>query len=554
MICARLAELDPEAALKRLGEEEPDATWLARMTVLTEWALLDSDAAWAFIPTGKEGDQDRSNITGMLLHEDRELFMQWFRRVRQPMPDGDPAWLLVAERYPAELQEIADDLLKKMEAPTDGMQFDFAPLFQLLAKNRAAKDPAAALEWAKQLAPSVRGYALHAVLEAWVAKDPQAVWKQISTAASGIGEKDLVGLQREKISKRILTAIARDDPAAAMKMILDPECTVDIFDLGSIDAMTDTVGPAMASGKMDPVEAYRLLNSAKGSDSNLQLNVFMRVWASLPPERLAVAARGILAEPADRMKSNALSGIASAWMQSDPSAATAFISGIEDKDLRHEIFAGAFQRATGSNVEGPEQAAILQQIPAADRAGVFNSFTSGYGEPTPGQHPFHSGRAGIQPELIATQLTDLPPSSDLTRAAKLTALKWGELDPTAALAWADGLADPAARTSAYAGAFDGWVYHDPYSAAAWLVEKPAGPERDAATLPLVHRLGDSDPARAWEWAGAIGEASLQTNARLAALKAWSNQSPEEARAAYQDYTATLSPADAAKFAERYSAK
>ena len=136
LICARLAELDPAAALEWIGKNLPDGGWFARMTVLTEWALLDSNAAWASIPAGPEGDQDRATITGWLLHEDRELFMQWFRRVRQPMPDGDPAWLLVAERYPAELEEIANDLLKQMETPAEGMRFEFAPLFHLLAKNR----------------------------------------------------------------------------------------------------------------------------------------------------------------------------------------------------------------------------------------------------------------------------------------------------------------------------------------------------------------------------------------------------------------------------------
>ena len=133
-------------------------------------------------------------------------------------------------------------------------------------------------------------------------------------------------------------------------------------------------------------------------------------------------------------------------------------------------------------------------------------------------------------------------------------MKWGEADPAAALAWAESVADPEARAAAHAGAIDGWAYHDPLSAAAWLAEKPAGPERDAATVPLVRRLASSDPASAWQWAAAVGDAGLQSEARISALKAWSGQAPDEARVAYQNHLATLPSAEAAEFARRYTAE
>jgi hypothetical protein len=554
LICARLAELDPAATIKWIGKNLPDGGWFARMTVLTEWALLDSDAAWAFIPAGPEGDQDRRTITGRLLHEDRELFMQWFRRVRQPMPDGDPAWLLVAERYPAELEEVANDLLKRMETPTEGMRFDFAPLFHLLAKNRAAKDPASALKWAMGLAPSVRAAARRGVLEVWAESDPIAAWQELSRSPPNRETPDFVQFQSDHIGTLILNRIAREDPAAAMKLILDPENKAGIFDSGAIDAMQNAIGPAVARGEIDPVEAYRLLNSAKGSDSNLPMNVFMKMWFGMPAERLAAAASGILAEPDDRLRGTALSGIASAWMQADPAAALGFIAGIEDDDLRRSTYSGAFRMANGGVLDPLRQPEMLAQIPAADRAAVLAGLFGRYETPTPGQSPYMSSSDETRPELVVHLLQEAPPSPDLTRAAGFAALKWGETNPTAALAWADSLADPAARAAAHAGAIDGWAYHDPLSAAAWLAEKPAGPERDAATVPLVRRLGTSDPAAAWQWAAAVVDAGLQAEARISALKAWSSQAPDEASAAYQNHLATLPPAEAADFAKRYAAE
>jgi hypothetical protein len=553
LICARLAELDPAAALAWIDKNLSDHGWNARMSVLTEWALLDSDAAWAFLPAGPEGDQDRSEVTRRLLHEDRELFMEWFRRVRQPMPNGDPAWLLVAERYPAELEEIANELLKRMETPTEGMRFDFAPLFHLLAKNRAGKDPASALEWAMGLAPSVRAAARRGVLEVWAEKDPIAAWKELSRSPPNRETPDFIQFHQDHIGTLILKRIARDDPAAAMKLILDPENKAGIFDSGAIEAMRNALGPAVARGEIDPVEAYRLLNSAKGSDSNLPMNVFIKMWFGMPAERLAAAANGILAEPDDRLRGTALSGIAAAWMQNDPAAALAFIGGIADDEVRRGTWSGAFRMANGGILDPLRQPEMVAQIPAADRAAVLAGLFSRYETPTPGQSPYLSSTDETRPELVVPLLEDAPPSADLTRAAGFAALKWGEADPMAALAWADSVADPAARAAAHAGAIDGWAYHDPLSAAAWLAEKPAGPERDAATVPLVRRLASSDPAAAWEWAAAVGDADLQSDARISALKAWSGQAPDEARAAYENHLATLPPAEAAEFARRYAA-
>ena len=164
------------------------------------------------------------------------------------------------------------------------------------------------------------------------------------------------------------------------------------------------------------------------------------------------------------------------------------------------------------------------------------------------------GRPQIQSDQIASLLTDVPPSPESTRAARMNALLWAELDPTAALGWAAGLDDPEARRAAYTGAVDAWSYHDPFAAAAWLAEEPAGPERDAATVPLVRRVAASDPAGAWEWAASIGDAGMQTEARLAALSAWSAQAPEEAHAALRRYTSSLPPAEAAEFIKRHSGK
>lgn len=552
LICARLAELDPVAALEWIAKNLSDDGWNARMTVLTEWALLDSDAAWAHLPAGPEGDQDRETITGRLLHEDRGLFMEWFRRVRQPMPNGDPAWLLVAERYPADLEGIAAELIAGQ--PAGAMRSSLTSLFYLIGKSRAAKDPAAAFAWAAEADENVRAGAVRGVLEAWAAADPMAAWKQLLSLDPEMANAPHVGHGEHSVGGNILKDVAARDPAAAMKMLVEATGNLDLSSLGGTTAMRSVFGTAVARGEMDPVEAFRLLNSAKGRASVVPLNVVDRMWFGMKPEILENAARGLLAEPDDRMRDRALAGISGAWMQNDPAAALAFIGGIADDEVRRSTWSGAFQMANGGILDPLRQPEVLEQIPAADRASIIASLFSRYETPTPGQSPYMSSSDETRPELVAHLLDDVPASPDFTRAACFAALKWGEADPTAALAWAESVADPAARTAAHAGAIDGWAYHDPLSAAAWIAEKPAGPERDAATVPLVRRLANSDPASAWEWAAAVGDAGLQIEARISALKAWSGQAPDEARAAYQNHLATLPPAEAAEFARRYTAE
>lgn len=540
LLCARLAEIDPAAALDWLATQDPHLTWTPNTLILTEWALRDSDAAWRRIPEGSDGDMLRQMVTRALLHEDREIFMQWFRRVRRPMPtEPDPVWILLAGRHGAELEEIARDHLSQAENPSQTSRY--APMFQLLAMHRATIDPVAALEWASGLDSSVRHRALQGALEVWGKTDPVAAWERAITQD---GSRSAASL--------LLTKLAKQDPAAALGLVTDLDRSQQVHRSGGVDAMLATLGPAVRSGEMDPIEAFRLLDSAKGDASFIPLNVLPNMWFGVPPDRLATAAHEILAESPSRNRALALGGIASAWMISDPNAALAFISEIEDPELRHRTYGGMFYRR-GVSLAGPRQIEILRQIPAADRAGAYTSWITRHGA------GLTAGRARslerkIQPERIASVIEDLPASAEFRRAAGVHAMIWSESDPAGALAWARDLPDAEARRAAYAGAIDGWAFYDPFTAAAWLADEPPGPERDAAAVPLVRRVAPSDPEGAWEWAAFVQDPALQSEARLEVLKEWSTQAPAEALAALQEYTATLPPAAAAEFIQRHASE
>ncbi len=554
LICARWAELDPAGGLAWIESRKPDMANLLRGWLLAEWALLDSSAAWAAIPAGPEGDQDRTLVTGELLHEDKELFMQWFRRVRKPVPDISPVWLAIAERYPEEFEKIALDILARPSAPGEDSREKASPFYAVLARLRAEKDPSAALEWVLALDPRVRSAAAVEALKQWAKSDPIGAWKKLVSMDEAQFREVSYDGTGTPLGARMLRKIAEEDPATAIKLILETEGHGSFFNSGGIDAMTGALASALKQGTMTGVDAYRLLTTVKGSDShNLGLNVLTKMWSGLPEDCLAEAAKGILAEPAAQLRPTALSGIVGAWMASNFEEANSFIAGIPDANLRRQVLGRCL--ANGGNIDPSTQADILRAAAPEDRAGAFSAFLDSYGWSY--SDPEGEGMSGLserRPEFVAPLFADLPPSADLNRAIRVTAKKWGELDPASAIGWAEQLTDPEAKRTAWSSAIEGWAHHDPFAAAECLAGTPAGPVRDASILPLVRKLGESDPAGAWDWAGAVGDSALQAQARATAFKGWEKQSPDEARAACQAYLATLQPAAAAEFHKLLSGK
>ena len=546
LLCARWAEVDPARALTVF--EESKVPWVLRGQLLVEWALLDSEAAWNALPAGADGEGDRQWIAGKLLNEDPETFMWWFRRVGHPMPEDNPAWLAIAERHGEELEAIAASLLVTTKPAQDGSAVDCSPIYRLLATLRAGKDPSAALDWARKLDPLVRDAALRACLEKWSESEPLEVWKRVTGGDPLLTSRAVAGVMSDALSCRILTRMAKADPEAAMKLILESPDHEAVFTQGGIDAMRQSLPQALASGKLSPSEAYRLINSATGSKANLGLNVLPHIWRGLSAGQLESAAREISAEPNERQRDTALGGIANAWMKKDPAAAIAFISGIKDSDVKEKVYAGCFTEANGGQKEARQTLVLLESFPPEERALAFAAAMDRHGPPRPGDISL-SGSDRPAPESAGAMLAKLPASENLTRATTINAIHWGQLDPGAALEWADQLTDPAARQAAFGGTFEGWAYHDPFAAADWITRRKPGPERDAATLPVVRKLAESDPASAWEWAGSIGDADLQMQARSASLQAWSKADPAAAQAAYQKVAPKLPRAAAAKLSE-----
>ena len=547
LLCARWAEVDPAGALDAFttAKAPPDL----RYRLLTEWALLDSDAAWAAIPDSPAGNNDRAAISGRLLHEDADIFMRWFRKTRSPVPDGDPAWLRVEERHGKELGEIAAAMSKS--EPTHP---SLSGLLAVLARAHVCDDPEGTLKWADDLPENLRPAALRAALDEWGQKAPMEVWEQIASDKTGYLAKvsgDITGAEsvRGSILKRLIT----ENPDGAMKLVMTTGGTDPHAFTVAEACFKEAVGDALATGRMKGIDAYRLIASAKGTASIIGLNAFRNLWDGMSADQLAQTLPEVMAEPGDRNKGLALGGIASTWMDKDPAAAMAFLSQIKDPVMKAEAYAGGLRERNGGHIDPQQQAEFFSRIPAEDRAMVFATELGRYGEQKAGDDPGLSAAPQFHPDLLAPLFAGLPASEALTESVSLVALRWGEQDPKSALAWTAALKDPAARNAAYASAMDGWAFHDPYAAGTWLAAQAKGPERDAATLPLIQHLSRSDAAMAWEWAESVGDPSLRMDARVSALRAWASVDSAAAQSAYKKIATKLTAADATKLSSCFSA-
>jgi hypothetical protein len=549
LLCARWAEIDPAGALAFFAANKVPS--VARHLLLIEWALLDSDAAWAAIPAGEEGDRERIAVTSSLLTEDRETFLWWFRQTPGVRPTGDPAWVLIAERYPDEIAGMAARVLEAARAP-EAKGSDLATAFyRLLADTKARKDPAAAFEWAKGLDPLVRDAALRESLEIWSRSDPAAVCKALLSPDSADVFQNLKG--KVELAQSVMTRLAAQDPTAVIQLLAEHPDSA-LLSQGSSAGLEKALVPALARGKMSALEAYRLLISAKGSASMIPLNVLPSVWRGMPVAALEEGAKAVLAEPANEWRGVALGGLANAWFLRDAAAALEFIGTIPDAELKAETYAGLFSIRNGLPGGPRQQADLLAMVPPEDRAAVLTSHLLRDGHPSPEPYRQVDAARDFHPDAIAPLLSELPPSKESNQAVEINAVKWGESEPAAALAWAARLKDPAARSAATAGALKGWAYHDPYAASDWLSDQPPGAPRDAGAASLVGHLAKSDPDAAWELASSIDDETLRLDSRVTALGQWAERDLEAARAAYRGIASKLPKAEAAKLSAALTGK
>lgn len=542
LICARWAEIDPANGLDFVASLGGNTDPAPRVMLLKEWAIEDLDAAWDYLAAhpGREVDDDLRTVGTGLLTEDPALFVQWFWRAPGHLgqPDaGSPAWLAAARAKPEELQAIALKILELSPTARNGSPIwnpKTGALFTLLGAARAETDSKAVFKWARSLPDPYRVQALKGAFATLARVSPQIALDRLDMLAKGKSPEwlrslfDSEGPHDFVNGPNALTLLGQQDPMILVELARKYPA------LEPVNSLVDTFGMALAAGKLDPATAFRAIDSISPGDGTVPAAVLSRMWNALPPGQLRGAAEAVAREPDSGAKMAAMSGIMKAWFATEPSAALDFGKGVADAELRRALY----RQLVGDLATGSFE--TLRHVPVEDRGAVIASSLENMDQwiTEAGPSPIESLRL----ENLAPFLADLPPSADSLRAVTSLAGTWSQLDPRAAIEWASRQKDNPTRAACVASAIQGWAHHDSNGAAVWLDAQPPGSIRDAATLPLVAQLKDTEPESAWEWAGTISNPTLRSQTRREAFAAWAAADPDAAAAAL-DTAPGLSAAD-----------
>ncbi len=88
------------------------------------------------------------------------------------------------------------------------------------------------------------------------------------------------------------------------------------------------------------------------------------------------------------------------------------------------------------------------------------------------------------------------PQQDKSMLVPLLVGRWAELDPKAAVAYAESFPAGSFRNWALNSAISGWAERDSAAATTWAQQLPPGPARDQAMQTIISALADKDPQAA----------------------------------------------------------
>ncbi len=213
------------------------------------------------------------------------------------------------------------------------------------------------------------------------------------------------------------------------------------------DPLSETEACLAALDALPPLERKRIIGGMYRSPGGAGSPI-SSFWESYPE----IAARFVeRLPPGDNARGNVVREVASAWAQSDPKKALAWLESLED-------FSGT-EWSYGAVMK-----AYAEKDPRAATAWVATR-----GSDQLSQHTAHA---------VAEQ--------------------WASEDPRAALAWAQTVDEPEVRKSAIQAGLNQWATDDAPSALAFALEQPSDTEREQSLRAVFQSYGQTDFDGAWQ--------------------------------------------------------
>ena len=239
-----------------------------------------------------------------------------------------------------------------------------------------------------------------------------------------------------------------------------------------------------------------------------------RLLDSLSPEQCAQLGQTLINRPAASDRNAALTTLVDYLAANDPARAAALLEAVQEPVLRGALARGLADTWTASH---PDDAARWL---AADGTRFLNPEAAS-GPLVRAVAQWSSFDPAGAAKFAAGLAADRGP---VARSLFLASRAWGQLDPTAALAWVETLPASGPRhDQALAGVWEGWTEHDPAGAGTALRQQLYG----AASRPPVELAGtvgkqwaQVDPNGAAQWALTLPGGGAQRAALAQVASAW----------------------------------
>ncbi|MGK0185013.1 MAG: hypothetical protein ACI9R3_000787 [Verrucomicrobiales bacterium] len=237
--------------------------------------------------------------------------------------------------------------------------------------------------------------------------------------------------------------------------------------------------------------------------------------------------------------------IVNGWATVDSSAASEFVTSIEDDRQRGMLANGVVQ---GLLVNGVDDAlSFVTNLPADDESrsrhmstiagemmeqgaqAAANWVSSITDDDLKGgaMNRIAESYAREDIEGAVSWITEHAGNDYANRAVGDVAERWAESDPQAVIDWASNLPE-SAQAGAFEEALDEWTEKDPVAASEYLAQMPDSAAKNSAIEGFATELADSDGESAVTWAQTITDTDLRDQTIQRVARDWYQQDQEAA--------------------------
>lgn len=403
-----------------------------------------------------------------------------------------------------------------------------------LGEGWASRDPASALDWARQVAdPAGRQSALRGVIHALALSDPQAAIAHLNLL------EDITGTEGAHPAKAIVQSLLKLDPRQALNFALsgitDSKLREEVVFDSILPELTGLLLPTDLADILDKAQLIRpgefSWSTGSNSDSPFTRYTISAGFAAprgkntafkLLPEKgdPAPIFRDLVSQATTPASKYLASAMATQWVRQDAPAAVAEYHA--SSGGRRETLAFALVEHAANSKDLPLIATLEADLPKK-ASNLLHHILSGSGQ--------------LDPQVALDQAATFPPEGEVRAHVTRKALEsWLNYDVEGVLSYAQ--ARPAhERDTFYRWISQTWASLDAYANSEWVSSLPQGTNRDHAAAALAEQLTFVEPSSAVAWAGSIQNPDLRRMTLLITFGKWGGSDAPAARQALE----TLDP-------------